>query len=67
MHFVVIARDAEDEGALERRLQNRDAHVKLSDTYKESGNLLMATALLNNEGEMCGSVMTFNFGKSCGA
>ncbi len=61
MQFVVIARDTPDDGALARRLAARDAHLKLGDELFEAGHLFMASALLDDDGEMCGSVLTVDF------
>ncbi len=57
--FVVIARDAKDEGALERRLAVREAHIKACDLAVETGQQIYRAALLSEDGKMCGSVMVF--------
>ena len=57
--FVVIARDAKDEGELARRLEVREAHIALCDSALERGEQIYGAALLNDEGNMCGSVMVF--------
>ena len=57
--FVVIARDAQDEGALERRLAVREAHIKACDLAVETGQQIYGAALLTEDGKMCGSVMVF--------
>ena len=61
MQFVVIGRDGTDDGALERRMAAREAHLKTGDEYLNSGNFLMATALLDDTGKMCGSIMLVDF------
>ena len=61
MRFIVIGRDGSDGGALERRTAARDAHLTLGDEYLEKGNFLAAIALLNEEQQMCGSVMLVDF------
>lgn len=57
--FVVIARDAKDEGALARRMDVREAHIALCDSALERGEQIYGAALLNDDGAMCGSVMVF--------
>ncbi|GJL85246.1 MAG: hypothetical protein DHS20C02_10210 [Micavibrio sp.] len=61
MQYMVIARDGNDEGALERRMAAREDHIKVGDEYLKSGNFLMAVALLNDDQEMIGSVMLVDF------
>jgi uncharacterized protein YciI len=60
MQFLVIAYDYKD-GGLERRLASRDEHVKLGDKMKAYGNYLMGVALINNDGQMIGSVMILDY------
>lgn len=61
MHFLIIAKDGTDAQALERRMAAREAHIALGDEYLKKGNHLMAIALLNEQGQMCGSVMLVDF------
>lgn len=61
MQFLVLGYDAEDSQAIERRLAAREAHIKLGDTLRASGNYLYAVAMLNPKGEMCGSVVVTEF------
>lgn len=60
MQFVVIAYD-HTEGGLEKRLAVRDQHVKMGDAMKAAGNYLMGVALLDEEGNMKGSVMVLDY------
>ena len=60
-YFTVIARDADDEGALERRGVVRDAHIEQVNAGIETGQNIMGAAMLNDNGDMCGSVMTVQF------
>ncbi len=60
MQFVVIARDYKDSG-LERRLKVRDQHVAMGDKMRASGNYHMGVALLDESGNMCGSVMILEY------
>lgn len=59
--FVVIGRDATDEKALERRMAARDAHIQVIDAGIASGRNLMGAAMLNDQGNPCGSVMVLDF------
>lgn len=61
MHFLILANDATDDGALERRMAARDAHIKLISAYKAKGHMLIGAARLNDEGKMIGSVLIVDF------
>ena len=61
MQFVIIARDHQDAEALSRRLNEREAHIELSNQAIKNGEQLYGVAILNNEDKMCGSVMIVNF------
>lgn len=61
MQFIVTGYDGNDEKALDRRLAAREQHLKLATEMFEKGNLLYATALLNEEGKMIGSTMICEF------
>jgi uncharacterized protein YciI len=61
MQFIVIGHDGTDEGALERRMAARDAHLKVCAESVASGNQLIGAAMMNDEGKMNGSVMIMNF------
>ncbi len=61
MQFVIIAKDGTDTEALSRRLAAREAHLKQCDTAHAKGEQLMGCALLNDAGDMCGSVMVVDF------
>ena len=60
-HFIVIGRDSSDDKALERRKAAREEHMKLVNAGVESGQNIMAAALLNGEGQMAGSIMIVEF------
>lgn len=55
MRIALITRDKE--GALQTRLDNRDAHVAY---LKETGVVEMAGPFLDAEGTMCGSLIILN-------
>lgn len=56
MQYLLIAQDHNDAGALERRMEARPAHLALGDELVTKGQLLYATAILNEEGKMVGSM-----------
>ena len=59
--FVIIAYDATDAGALERRMACREAHTKAMAEMRASGNMLCGLALLDDAGKMIGSNVVVNF------
>ena len=61
MEFVVIAYDGKDRGALERRLAVRAEHLKGAAKMFEEGKLIFASALLDKDGNMNGSIMFCDF------
>jgi uncharacterized protein YciI len=61
MEFVVIGYDGKDEGALERRLSVREKHLANAKVLFDSGKLLFASALLDENENMNGSIMFCDF------
>ena len=61
MQFIVIAHDGKDEGVLERRLSVRESHMEFASKMFDSGKWLFASALLDDEGIMNGSVIVCDF------
>ncbi|MEE9430213.1 MAG: YciI family protein [Melioribacteraceae bacterium] len=61
MQFLVIAHDAKDENALERRLAVREEHLKFASKMFESGKWLFASALLDKNDNMNGSVIACDY------
>lgn len=59
MQFIIIGRDYKD--GLKRRLAVRDEHVAQGDVLKAAAKYHMGVALLNDKGEMCGSLMIMDF------
>ena len=57
MQFIVIGRDGSDEGAMARRLAARDNHLALAQKMKETGELLYAAALMDDDERMVGSAL----------
>ena len=60
MQFLIIAHDYK-EGGLQKRLAVRDQHVRMGDAMKAAGNYLMGVAMLNDQGQMIGSVMVLDY------
>lgn len=61
MQFIVIGKDGTDDGALDRRMAARDAHLKQLTESLANGNQLIGAAMMNDEGKMNGSVMIMDF------
>ena len=61
MQFVVIARDGKDDEALSRRMAVREDHVAMFRQGLEANRNILGGALLNDSGDMCGSVMVVDF------
>lgn len=61
MQFVVTGYDGDDAQALERRLHKREEHLKLAEKMKSQGRLLFATALLDENEKMVGSILVVDF------
>ncbi len=59
--FVVIAYDGTDEGALQRRLSVREAHLENVRKLKAAGAFIEGGAILNDNGQMTGSVVFVAF------
>jgi uncharacterized protein YciI len=61
MQFIVIAYDGTDEGALERRLAVREAHLESAKKMFEGGRWLYAAGILSDDGKMIGSMIICEF------
>lgn len=61
MQFLVIGLDGTDEKAMERRLASREEHIKLGDKLVKDGNVWYGAALLDDNGNMKGSVFMVDF------
>ena len=59
--FIVIGHDGTDDGALDRRMAARDAHLKMCAQAVESGNQLIGAAMMDDSGKMNGSCMIMDF------
>jgi uncharacterized protein len=61
MEFVVIARDGTDAEAKERRRSVRPAHLDGIRPFVERGHVEVGGAILDDEGDMVGSVLLVDF------
>lgn len=61
MQFVVTAMDYTDEGALERRMAQRDAHLAGVRELIARGHFLSGGAILDEQGKMIGSTLHMEF------
>jgi uncharacterized protein len=59
MPFVLHALDYAD--ALPRRMEVREKHLAQNAEFIKAGKLLYAAALMNEKGEMAGSLMVLDF------
>lgn len=60
MQFLVLAYDAKDEGAAQRRMEAREEHLACIAVYKEMGHIKMGAAILD-DGKMVGSCIIADF------
>ena len=58
--FILIAYDAKDDSALQRRMDAREAHLASITKAKAAGNAIAGLAIIENE-KMVGSVVITNF------
>ncbi len=61
MQYVVIGRDDETPGTLEKRLAVRQEHLKLGDDLARGGHLITRVLLLDEHETMQGSLLIFDF------
>lgn len=61
MQFMLIGHDGADEGALDRRLAARAAHIALGDKLVAEGHMLFGTALLSEDDKMIGSMLVLDY------
>lgn len=59
--FLIIARDGNDDGAAARRRETRPAHAEYTKPFIERRSFLNAAHLLNDEGEIIGSLSLVEF------
>ena len=58
---MIIGRDGNDAQAPERRMLAREEHLQRLQKMVESGETIFATAMLDEEDNMVGSVMILNY------
>lgn len=61
MQFIVTAYDGTDEDALQRRMNAREDHLKLTAQMQEEGKTLYAVAILDENEKMIGSMLVVDF------
>ena len=61
MQFLLVAYDATDDKAPERRLAARGAHLTLLTQNKARGHARYAAAILDDNGKMNGSMMVLEY------
>ena len=61
MQFLVTAYDGKDDGALDRRMSVRKAHINGANVLKEAGHLIAGGAILDEAEQMIGSTMFVEF------
>jgi hypothetical protein len=59
--YLITAYDYTDTEALPRRMAVRQAHLDGARQLKETGNLLLGGAILDDFGQMIGSMMVMQF------
>ncbi len=61
MQFLVVAKDGMDGDAIERRRRTRPTHLQSIQPLVDGGNVLVGGAILNDVGDMIGSMLLVEF------
>lgn len=61
MEFILIAYDGTDAEAQERRMKFRPDHLEKIAALREAGEFLFGGAILNEAGQMTGSMIVYSF------
>jgi uncharacterized protein YciI len=61
MQFIVLGHDGTDKEAPVRRQAARQAHIDLGEQLRQSGNMWYGAALLDESGNMNGSMILADF------
>ncbi len=61
MQFVILAKDVPGEDTLRRRGNARTEHMEGIRVLKQSGQIIDGGALLDDDGNMCGSLILCDF------
>ena len=59
--YLIIANDGKDDGALARRKEVRPLHLAVAKKLKENNNVVIGGAILDDDGNMRGSMMIVQF------
>ena len=59
--YLIIAQDGKDEAALDRRKKVRSVHLAGAKKLKENGNFVIGGAMIDDDGNMRGSIMIVQF------
>lgn len=59
--YLIIAQDGKDDGALNRRREVRPLHLAGAKKLKQNGNFVIGGAILDDDGNMRGSIMIVQF------
>ena len=59
--YLIIAQDGKDDEALDRRKKVRPLHLAGAKKLKENGNFVIGGAMLDDDGNMRGSIMIVQF------
>lgn len=59
MQFLLIAYDAADSGAGDRRMKSRAEHLEKIALVKKAGKFLFGGAILDDDGRMTGSMILY--------
>lgn len=59
--YLIIARDGDDQEALERRMKARPSHFDGARQLKLDGQFIIGGAILDDNGKMTGSMMIVQF------
>ena len=61
MQFLILAYDATDADALNRRMAVRAAHMEMIERYKAGGHMHIGAAILDDADKMIGSTIIAEF------
>jgi uncharacterized protein len=61
MQFMLLGYDGKDDGALGRRLAVRERHLAQGERLVVQGKMLFATAILDDDDKMIGSMLILEF------
>ena len=59
--YLIIANDGKDDEAMDRRMEVRPLHLAGAKKLKENNNFVIGGAMLDDDGNMRGSIMIVQF------